>query len=86
MTKLYASATMRNREPILNVLKTVIPDEGNILEIASGTGEHAYFFAPHFSQQKWIPSDKQEECLSSITEWRKDCQSENLQLPLFSFP
>jgi Protein of unknown function (DUF938) len=82
MAKQYASATMSNRQPILEVLKKVISPEGNILEIASGTGEHAHFFAPYFASQTWIPSDKQQESLSSITDWRKDCVSDNLALPL----
>ena len=82
MTKKYAAATARNRQPILEVLQTIIPDHGNILEIASGTGEHAYFFAPNFPQQQWIPSDKQSEYLESIKAWQADCPTDNLQLPL----
>jgi hypothetical protein len=82
MTKKYAAATSRNRQPILEVLQTLIPQDGNILEIASGTGEHAYFFAPHFPTQQWIPSDRQSECLESIKAWQEDCPSDNLQLPL----
>lgn len=82
MTKKYAPATNRNRQPILAVLKEVIPPSGNILEIASGTGEHSLCFAPHFPQQEWIPSDKQRECLESVQEWRKDCPTNNLQPPI----
>ena len=44
--KKYAPATQRNREPILTVLKEALPSKVNILEIASGTGEHAVFFCP----------------------------------------
>ncbi|MEL6334195.1 MAG: DUF938 domain-containing protein, partial [Cyanobacteria bacterium J06626_26] len=42
--RLYAPATERNREAILEVLARVLPNPGTILEIASGTGEHASFF------------------------------------------
>ena len=81
--KKYAPATQRNREPILTVLKEALPARGNILEIASGTGEHAVFFAPHFPQSKWIPSDINPESLLSIAAWRKDCPTDNnLQPPL----
>ena len=80
--KKYAPATQRNREPILQVLKRVLPTQGNILEIASGTGEHAVFFAPHFPQSQWTPSDINPECLQSIIAWRNDCSTENLQVPL----
>ena len=82
MTKRHAPATSRNREPILKVLKQHLPSKGNILEIASGTGEHGVFFAPYFSPQQWIPSDQDPECLASIKSWRRDCSTDNLQSPL----
>ena len=78
----YATATQRNRQPILDVLRRVLPPSGNILEIASGTGEHAVFFAPHFAPRLWIPSDPEPFLRSSIEDWRRDCLSQNLQLPL----
>jgi len=80
--KQYAPATERNRQPILEVLQKVIPKEGNILEIASGTGEHACFFAPYFSPRQWIPSDPDRLLRLSIEAWRQDCKSDNLQIPL----
>lgn len=80
--KQYAPATERNRQPILEVLQKVIPKEGNILEIASGTGEHACFFAPYFSSRQWIPSDPDRLLRLSIEAWREDCTGNNLQLPL----
>ena len=80
--KQYAPATERNRQPILEVLQKVIPKEGNILEIASGTGEHACFFAPYFSPRQWIPSDPDPLLRVSIEAWQQDCKSDNLQIPL----
>jgi hypothetical protein len=80
--KQYAPATERNRQPILEVLQKVIPKEGNILEIASGTGEHACFFSPYFSPRQWIPSDPDPLLRLSIEAWRQDCKSDNLQIPL----
>lgn len=44
----FAPATHRNREPILAELKKVLPAQGLVLEIASGTGEHATYLAPNF--------------------------------------
>lgn len=82
MTKRYAIATEKNRQPILEILKEIIPFDGNILEIASGSGQHSLFFAPYFSQQQWIPSDKEKECLDSIKAWREGCLTDNLELPL----
>lgn len=80
--KKNASATTKNRQPILNILQQFIPHQGNILEIASGTGEHSIFFAPHFPQQKWIPSDRASECLASIKAWGEEYPYPNLQSPL----
>jgi hypothetical protein len=81
-SKQYAPATERNRQPILEVLQQVIPQKGNILEIASGTGEHACFFAPYFPNQQWIPSDPDRLLRLSIEAWRQDSTSNNLQIPL----
>ena len=81
-SKQFAPATERNRLPILEVLQQVIPTDGDILELASGTGEHACFFAPHFPNQQWIPSDPDRLLRLSIEAWRQDCTNSNLQLPL----
>ena len=53
----HAPATARNREPILDVLGRVLPASGTVLESASGTGEHAAFFASRLPALAWCPSD-----------------------------
>jgi hypothetical protein len=78
----YALATQRNREFILAVLLSILPPEGNILEIASGTGEHGAFFAPHLSPRHWFPSDPNPRWRESIEAWRQACGSEHLHQPL----
>jgi hypothetical protein len=78
----YAPATQRNREPILEVLLRVLPPSGNILEIASGTGEHAIFLAPRLSPRQWIPSDSNPLAIASINAWREYCLADNLHPPL----
>jgi hypothetical protein len=78
----YAPATQRNREPILNVLLRVLPPSGNILEIASGTGEHAIFFAPRLIPRQWFPSDPNPLLQDSINAWRALFPSDNLHPPL----
>jgi hypothetical protein len=78
----YAPATLRNREPILEVLLQILPPQGTVLEIASGTGEHAVFFAPHLHPRQWIPSDPNPMARQSIVAWQKYCPSDNLYLPL----
>ncbi len=63
---LHAPATTRNRAPILQVLQSVLPERGVVLEIASGTGEHASFFARALPGLVWQPSDRDADCRVSI--------------------
>ncbi|MEA5575728.1 class I SAM-dependent methyltransferase [Anabaena sp. UHCC 0451] len=80
--KQFAPATQRNREAILEVLLQVLPINGTILEIASGTGEHAVFFAPHLAPRKWLPSDPNPLLRESITAWTAEFKSDYLYPPL----
>lgn len=80
--KQHAPATLRNREPIAAVLARELPAGARILEIASGTGEHAVFFAQAFPQLAWQPSDPSEEALASIAAYRADYAGNNLAAPL----
>jgi hypothetical protein len=77
-TRQYAPATQRNREPILAVLLQVLPPTGTILEISSGTGEHAIFFAPRLLPRQWLPSDPNPVARASIAAWQEQCPAENL--------
>ena len=67
--KRRAPAAARNVAPIGDVLERWLPDSGRILEIASGTGEHALAFARRFPQLEWQPSDPDPQALSSIAAW-----------------
>ncbi len=71
MSRRYAPATQRNRDPILAVLSRVLP-EGTILEIASGSGEHAVYFAPRLPGRRWLPSDRDPDAVASIAAWRDE--------------
>ena len=64
--RLHAPATQRNRGPILEVLMRLLPADGTVLEIASGTGEHAAWFAQHLRPLVWQPSDADPEMRASI--------------------
>jgi len=79
-----APATARNREPILRHLKQWLPNRKGalILEIASGTGEHAVFFAPHFPQSVWQPTDMDPSAKASISAWIAETGVENVFAPL----
>ncbi|MBD2306239.1 DUF938 domain-containing protein [Chroococcidiopsis sp. FACHB-1243] len=78
----YAPATQRNRKPILEVLLQVLPSTGTVLEVSSGTGEHAVYFAPHLHPRNWIPSDPNPLARESIAAWRESCPTDNLYPPL----
>ena len=63
----HAPATLRNREPILAVLRRTVPSHGLLLEVASGTGEHAAFMAPRLPGRiEWQPTEADERDLAGI--------------------
>lgn len=78
----HAPATSRNREPILEVLREVLPPRGLVLEIASGTGEHGVYFARALPGIEWQPSDPDDGALASIAAWREAEGPANLLAPL----
>jgi SAM-dependent methyltransferase len=80
--RLYRPATQRNREPILEALRGVLPESGTVLEIASGSGEHAVFFAGHFGDLSWQPSDPDEAARKSIAAWTQSESVANVLPPL----
>ena len=67
--KRHAPATARNRGPILDVLRPRLPADGLVLEVASGSGEHAVHFAANLPQLVFQPSDPDEDALASIDAW-----------------
>ena len=78
----FAPATERNREPILVQLDLVLPAAGSILEIASGTGEHATYFAPRLGGRQWQPSDPDPELRLSIAAWTAHLGTDQVLAPL----
>ncbi len=77
-----APAALRNRAPIADVLAEWLPNQGLVLEIASGTGEHAACFAARFPALQWQPSDVHPDALASIDAWRAAAALPNLRPPL----
>ncbi len=80
--RLYFSHVARNREPILEVLRRVLPRQGLVLEIASGGGEHAAYFASNLSDVIWQPTDANSEMFESIAAHRAAAGVANLLAPL----
>jgi len=80
--RLYAPAVARNRAPILAVLRRVLPAQGLVLEIASGSGEHAAFFAAGLPHLAWQPSDPDPRARASIAGFCDEAHLPNLLPPL----
>lgn len=77
-----APAAGRNREPIAEVLGEWLPASGLVLELASGTGEHAIFFAGRFPDLEWQPSDVHPHAIQSIAAWGASAGLPNLRPPV----
>ena len=81
MDKYHAESTRRNRTPILEVLKKEIEGSKKLLEIGSGTGQHAVYFSKKLPQILWQTSDRSINH-ESINYWIKRYNLKNLLLPL----
>lgn len=79
--KPYSPACDRNREPILDVLRDVLADRRRVLEIGSGTGQHAVHFATALTHLVWQCSDRPEN-LAGIRRWLDEAQLPNVPGPI----
>jgi SAM-dependent methyltransferase len=80
--RLYRPHVPRNRDPILDVLKRELPRRGTVVEIASGSGEHAAYFAERLPALSWQPTDCDPSALASIAAHRTHAAAPNLLVPL----
>jgi SAM-dependent methyltransferase len=76
-------AALRNRDPIAAVLRTLLPQSGLVLEIASGTGEHLVHFAGQFPHLLWQPTDPDPEALAIIAARRENSGLGNIEEPQY---
>jgi SAM-dependent methyltransferase len=82
MNKPMSPAAERNQEPILKVLKDFITyEDRRLLEVGSGTGQHAVYFATHFPQLEWHPTDVSGK-LKGIKQWMHEAGVRNIQPPV----
>lgn len=79
---LASPAVARNTAAILEVLRAHLPAEGRVLEIASGSGEHAVAFARALPRTTWTPSDSSAQARASIAAWAAEAALPNLKAPL----
>jgi len=85
-----APAVQRNRDAILSILQRIFETgttrdtsvDYRVLEIASGTGEHAVHFAAALPWLSWQPSDPDTDALESIAAWREGARLQNLAAPV----
>jgi hypothetical protein len=80
--KRHAPATLRNRDAIVAVLRDWLPATGSVLEVASGSCEHAVHFAAAFPDLDWQPTDPDPAGLTSIAAYRVDAGLANIAPPI----
>ncbi len=78
----FSPAAARNRGPILEVLARVLPAQARVLEIASGSGEHAVHFAAALPGLDWQPTDVDASALASVEAWRVHAATSNVRAPI----
>jgi cyclopropane fatty-acyl-phospholipid synthase-like methyltransferase len=79
---LTSAAAERNKDPILNVLESVLPCSGSVLEIASGTGQHICFFAAEMPHIRWQPTEPETESRDSIVARIREAGLTNVSAPI----
>jgi SAM-dependent methyltransferase len=82
MTKRFAPAAERNRDAILDVLRGVLPARGLVLDVASGSGQHAVYFAAAFPNLEFQPTDIDPDAIRSIAVYRVEAGLTNLKPPV----
>jgi hypothetical protein len=80
--RLVSPSAERNKGPIGDVLRRVLPGSGCILEVSSGTGQHVVHFARIMPHLVWQPAECDPECLRSIAAWSAIEGLDNVKQPL----
>jgi uncharacterized protein DUF938 len=72
----------RNKQPIAEILMRVLPAQGDVLEISSGTGQHVLHFAQAMPHIRWQPTEQDADCLKSVASWLAQTPTPNVNAPL----
>jgi len=80
--RLFSASAERNSKPIINVVKRIVPNSGEALEIASGTGQHITKLAFSLPNLSWSPSEVERERLKSISAWIEEENLPNIKAPI----
>lgn len=80
--RLFSPSTERNRTHILPILRRVLPAGAEVLELGSGTGEHAVYFCAHIAGLHWQPTDADPAAIDSILAWVSHAGLANIAMPL----
>ena len=80
--KRFSKASERNKEPILEVLKDLVDTGDTVLEVGSGTGQHAAFFGAELDGVDWIPSDRSDDLFGSIEAHVEDANADSAATPV----
>ena len=81
--RLFSPSAEKNSDPIINLIKRIVPKSGEALEIASGTGQHIVKLAMSLPNLSWTPSEIEGERLKSITAWIEGVNLLNIKPPLY---
>ncbi len=80
--RLHAPAAVKNRDAVLEVIEKLAPADADVLEIGSGSGEHAAHIGRHVAGLNWQPSDPDPTMRASISAWIDHAQVANVMPPL----
>jgi hypothetical protein len=81
--RMVSPSVERNKGPITEILTRVLPAQGDVLEISSGTGQHVLHFARAMPQIRWQPTDRDADCLTSIASWLAQTPTPIVNAPLY---
>lgn len=81
--RIVSPSAERNKGPIAEILMRVLPAQGEVLEISSGTGQHVLHFAQAMPHIRWQPTEQDADCLKSIASWLARASTPNVNAPLY---